>query len=991
LTPKATKENATFLGWNTDKTATTALSSLKMNNSANLELFAIFKNKQPVTYSHNGGISVSKSNDLLYEGENVDLTPTAVKQNAVCLGWNTDPDAKTKLESLKMPAGPLMLYAIFKNKMQLTYNSNGGTTPSKETDWLFENDPVDLSPASTKTDAKFLGWNKNPNDTDSLLSLNMPNSNLTLFAIFNEKHTVSYNYTHNGGNSATKATSKLFEGDSVDLTPTATKTDAKFLGWNTNPSAKTGLASYKMPSTDSTLYAIFEDKIQVSYNYIANGGNSVSKQSNKYFAGETVDLSPTAAKTDAKFLGWNTDLGAKTVLTSYKMPSTDSTLYAIFEDKISVIYNFNANGGTSAAKTSDKIFMGDSVDLSPKATKSGWEFLGWNTDRTATIPLSSYTMPGNMAGKTLTLFAIYKLTSLVNFRDYDNSGVVNRGVSVITYNNDVPSPTTHRIKPPGPQNSPTAWTPLGWTHLFPGDAAPEIIESDGTIPFQNAYYGLYSHPVKLAYYANGGDFTPPPVSKLRFLNSYNINAPVNPSFRLEFAPKRANYTFAGWKKGDKTYAENENVTFGEDTTLTAAWDKIQVNGVVLSCHNLIVGTGETATIEAFVSPVNAANRDVIWSSSDPAVATVDQSGVVTAHKNGLATITATTQESGFADSCAVAVMFVATPVSHVTLAECAVTIFVGGERQLSSGMLPAGANSSVAWSSSEPTIAAVNQSGKVEGLRFGTATIVLKSLEGGKTATCDVTVLPVRVTGISLPKASLSMLLGDATKLTVTVSPDTATDRRYFWDSSDSQIASVDQNGNVSARQLGNATIVAKTVDGGFEARCDVTVDPVRVTDVALSHRKASMPVWDTLQLTATVLPTNATDKTIIWESSAPDIAYVDGFGKVTALKVGTAKISAVAADGSKKSSCTVTIGPIRISKIEIPGTMTILFGDIQQISAAISPINATDRTLVWQSDHSGIVSVDEEGRLQANQVGTATVTAKAADGGAFASCIVTV
>jgi len=496
--PQATKPNAEFRGWNTSRTATSALSIITMPDS-NLEVFAIFRDKQPVTYNYefNGGTSATKASDLKWDGEAVDLSPTATKANARFLGWHTDPNAKTPLTSLTMPYRPLTLYAIFEDKLQLTYHPNGGTTPSPfNTAWYFEDETVPLgSPTSTKTDATFLGWNKNANDKTPLSSLKMPGSALTLYAVFKDKQVVTYNYTYNGGTRPANqpASAKFYEGETITPLPTdATKTDARFLGWSTNPNAKKGDASIKPPgdtsikmtATGLTLYAIFEDKIQVTYNYTANGGKSVTKASNKFYAGDDVDLSPTAAKDNARFLGWHTNAASKTVLTApYKMPNTPLTLYAIFEDKVPVNYNYAYNGGTSVTTPPYGFYVGDPVALTPVATKAGWDFLGWHTDPNAIVPLDSLTMPNiAMPGGSLTLYAIYRLTTPVAFVDYDNSGIVTRTVFVITYNQDVPAPSTHTLTAPA-QNTPDAWTPLGWTHIQTAGVTPVISPAGGTLPF----------------------------------------------------------------------------------------------------------------------------------------------------------------------------------------------------------------------------------------------------------------------------------------------------------------------------------------------------------------------------------------------------------------------------------------------------------------------------------------------------------------------------
>jgi uncharacterized protein YjdB len=988
LTPTAYKYDAQFLGWNTVRTASTGLTSLKMG-SENVTLYAIFRSKQTVTYNYayNGGTNATKSSDSLYEGDNVDLTPTAAKTNAQFVGWNTDPSATTKLTSLQMPSSPLMLYAIFKNKIQVTYNANGGTLSGKSSDLVFAGDPVDLTPAAARTNAAFLGWNITPTATTPLSSFTMPTIPVTLFAIFKDKQSVTYNYTYNGGTLPGKISDLVLEGDNVDLSPTSTKIDARFLGWNTDPNAKTGLASLKMTAAPLTIYAIFENKIQVTYNVTANGGTSPSKTSDKVFAGDNVDLSPTSTKTDARFLGWHTDPASKTPLASLKMPTTPLTLYAIFEDKLQVTYNYLYNGGESATKASDKLYAAETVDLSPTAEKLGWTFLGWNADPDATSGLATLSMPDS----ALTLYAIFSLETIVKFVDYDDSGAVTRDVSVITYNRDVPSPAAHTLTAPA-QNNKTGWTALGWSHLTAADAAPVVGAAGGTTPFQTIYYGLYSKNVMVSYDANGGATTPQSVTKQQLINSYDISAPRNPVFALAFAPKRQYYAFAGWQNGTASYPQGSSATFNANALLTAAWDEIRVDNVRLSRYTMIVGLGESAKIQVFVSPADATNRGAAWASSDLGVASVDQNGVVTARALGMTTITVTTDDGGFTAACNVTVANIAVPVSSVTLSETELELFIGEGKQLSGGILPANAtNRSAAWSSSDESVATVDQSGNVTGLGEGDAIITLQSEEGGKLAVCDVTVFPISVAKIALSADDLAMLPGDEAQLVATISPANATDQRYVWESDDTTIATVDQSGKVAARQIGTATITVTTADGGKTASCVVTVDPIRVTEIVISDAQASILIGNSKQLTATVSPANATDQSYIWSSSDRAIADVDQSGKVTALQPGKVSITVKTMDGNKTADCDVTVLPILVTQIDLPQELHILIGDVVLLSATVLPDNATDRSLLWESADSGTAGVDAAGRVTGCRVGTTTITVTSTDGAVTATCNVTV
>ena len=258
LSHTSNKNDATFLGWHTNPTSKTALSSLTMG-SENITLYAIFRDKQTVTYNaqYNGGNEANRTAKF-YSGEAVDVSLTtfpATKTNAEFLGWNTNYNATTHLTSYTMPDSPLMLYAIFRNKMQVTYNANGGALTDKSSDWFFPGDNVDLTPAASKDNAKFLGWHTDPNETTPLSSYAMPSAACTLYAIYEEKETVTYNYTYNGGTRPADqfADARFFADETIAPLPDAAdKTDAKFLGWNTDPDAAEPLTSFPSSPTIAT-------------------------------------------------------------------------------------------------------------------------------------------------------------------------------------------------------------------------------------------------------------------------------------------------------------------------------------------------------------------------------------------------------------------------------------------------------------------------------------------------------------------------------------------------------------------------------------------------------------------------------------------------------------------------------------------------------------------------------------------------------------------
>ena len=248
--------------------------------------------------------------------------------------------------------------------------------------------------------------------------------------------------------------------------------------------------------------------------------------------------------------------------------------------------------------------------------------------------------------------------------------------------------------------------------------------------------------------------------------------------------------------------------------------EILVTGVKVSTPTLTINEGETATISFTVEPSNASNKGVSFTSSDTSVVTVDENGVVTAVGPGTATITITTKDGSYTATVTVTVKGKSVAVSGVSLDIVEVTIKEGDSVTLTATVKPDdAADKSVSWSSSDDAVASVAD-GVVTGVKAGSATITVKTNDGGKTATCAVTVeaKAVAVESVSLDKSELSLEVGEEATLTATVSPADATDKEVSWSSSDPSVATVDDSGKVVAKAPGTTAVTVTTKDGAKSA-----------------------------------------------------------------------------------------------------------------------------------------------------------------------------
>ncbi|MBQ8651962.1 MAG: Ig-like domain-containing protein [Alistipes sp.] len=472
-------------------------------------------------------------------------------------------------------------------------------------------------------------------------------------------------------------------------------------------------------------------------------------------------------------------------------------------------------------------------------------------------------------------------------------------------------------------------------------------------------------------------------------------------------PEDANNKTLSWSSSSPTIAtvdENGMITAIAAGTATITATATDESGITATCKVTVLQhvesvtlsrtsgsmyVGEAKSLTATVLPENASNKNVVWSSTNEAVATVDQTGLVSAHKAGQTQIVATTEEGGLTAACDVTVNQY---VTEIALDAVTATLYTNETLQLNATVAPNDAtNKSVAWTSSNPTVASVDQNGLVTALSAGSAMITVAAQDGsGIENSCAVTVKQ-RVESVSLDQTAVSLMAGNTQQLTATVLPTSASNKNVVWSSSDSAIASVSQSGLVTAHKAGSAQITVTTEDGGYTASCVVSVGQY-VSQIALDATTATLYTNETLQLNATVTPNDATNKSVAWTSSNPTVASVDQNGLVTALSTGSATITVAAQDGSGiENSCVVTVKQ-HVESVSLDQTSTLLFvGETQQLMATISPADATNKNVVWSSSDSAIASVSQSGVVTANGIGSAQITATTEDGGFTAMCEVAV
>lgn len=422
---------------------------------------------------------------------------------------------------------------------------------------------------------------------------------------------------------------------------------------------------------------------------------------------------------------------------------------------------------------------------------------------------------------------------------------------------------------------------------------------------------------------------------------------------------------------------------GQSATAAINVSRAPVASVQITPSSSVLTVGQTAPLSVVLRDAsgNVLNgRTVAWSSSNPGVATVSSSGLVSAVAQGSATITASSE--GQTGTASVSVSIV--PVASVGVSPSSGTLFIAQTIALTATPRDASGNvlsgRSVVWSTSNANVATVNQSGVVTAVALGAVTITATS--EGQSGAAAITVAQVPVASVDVSPSSASLVVGENTTLTATprdAAGNPLTGRTITWTSTNNSVASVNAGGVVTGVGAGSATIRASS--GGQVGTASVTVTAVPIASVDVTPTSANVDVGATRQMTAT--PRDAqgnalTGRTISWTSSASGVASVNGNGLVTGVAAGSATITATSEGQSGSASITVTVAPV--ASVEVtPGVATRQVGLTVQLTA--TPRDGAGnalagRAVTWSTSAAGVASVTQGGLVTGVAEGTATITA---------------
>ena len=472
------------------------------------------------------------------------------------------------------------------------------------------------------------------------------------------------------------------------------------------------------------------------------------------------------------------------------------------------------------------------------------------------------------------------------------------------------------------------------------------------------------------------------------------------------------------KKNGDNYEENIDIIDincgGNKCTPSPTNKPIEIDKLSFSSKNVSVKVGEKLTLIAIVDPSSLSDSILTWSSSDSSIVTVDKNGVITGMKEGTAAITVTSS-NGKSATCVVKVTKNAVDVKNIKLSTNKLTMKVGSVNQLIATIEPSNAtNRELVWSSSDSSIATVNNKGVIKGIREGVVTITVKTKNGKVIAKSTITIenvptptsTPMVIESLSFNEENISVKKGDSLNLVVTVKPSELSSSKLTWKSSDSSIVSVDENGVITGLKEGTVTITV-TSSNGKSATCKVTVttDSIDVEKIVLNPTEMNLKVGSTSQITSKVLPENATNRELVWTSSDNSVLSVDDKGIVKGLKAGTAIVTVKTKDGKVVATVNVTIEnipsptptqkptstPMVIESLSFnEENVSVKKGNSLNLVVEVKPSELSSSKLTWKSSDSSIVSVDENGVITGLKEGTVTITVTSSNGKS-ATCKVTV
>lgn len=411
--------------------------------------------------------------------------------------------------------------------------------------------------------------------------------------------------------------------------------------------------------------------------------------------------------------------------------------------------------------------------------------------------------------------------------------------------------------------------------------------------------------------------------------------------------------------------------------------KVEAESININKSKTTIGIGYSETLKYSISE-DLYGLNIIWTSSNNNVVTVNNSGKITGVSEGSAIITVSVGRQK--STCKVTVSSNYIPITGIKLNKTSTSILVGSSETITKTITPSNANNTdVTWTSSNTSIATV-ENGKITAKKVGTA--IITATAGEYSATCKVTVIDkIALKKITLNKENITIKEKETANLNITYTPSNATNKKVTWKSSNNNIATVDSSGKITGVSKGTVTITAISNDGGYTATCKVTIEEIskKVTSVSLDKTEIKLKSGDQETLKVNINPSYAENKNVTWSSMNENIASVEN-GVVTAKSPGITEIKVITEDENKEAICKVIVESLPIESISFNELETTMYLNNEKILSPIThPENSFIENPIWTSSDEHIASV-ENGIVKALAIGQTTITVSNQEGTITAS-----
>lgn len=418
--------------------------------------------------------------------------------------------------------------------------------------------------------------------------------------------------------------------------------------------------------------------------------------------------------------------------------------------------------------------------------------------------------------------------------------------------------------------------------------------------------------------------------------------------------------------------------------------------------NLYKEEDNKVELEYNLAPSNTSQTDIVWSSSNEAVAEV-KNGVVTGKSVGTAIITIASKDNPNVKKTCVVYVSKELDKSKVTAVRNDKNINVNWTKVAHASsyvLLRYNKITGIVNDIYEGTDTAFEDKDLTSGKYVYTVKAILDENEADAnlysnsvSEESEAVIIPEPVTGIEVANdyQHMGLFVGGSGKIRYSVLPGNATNTNVTFKSLNEKVATVDANGVVTGVSEGNADIVITTEEGGFEAKCTVRVDGIDARDIErVGDKTVTMGLNQTRQLQVKITPSDTTNKNVQWTSSNNSVTTVDSNGVVTSKNSGSTIITATTHNGLKTEFFIEVETPVTNITLN-SNEINLNPGGTFKLDATVNPSNASNKNIKWISANESIATVDRSGNVTADVAGTTYISAVSADGKVVATCTVNV